>query len=241
MSLRLNRHVLEQTRYDSGLLGQLGFVVHPYPDAGHYKVEIYRHDKLQQALLIDVNASSGDSQLSIDLAATEHKRPPQDPCCCDDDSGSNYKSRQLAKGGYALFYVGSGSGGYHVKSYALDPDSKQDSFDSTRLNRGDLFGITLIRPGHYHVTNTPKKRHGKISVEAVSASKTPYQPPEALQIEVDTLTDNNKAVTLTQAQGMVFHASQDDRILIELDADTIKKQQPEENRKTARWSKHRRK
>ncbi|MGB3621136.1 MAG: hypothetical protein WBA20_07305, partial [Ketobacter sp.] len=202
---------------------------------------IYRHDKLQRSFLLEVNASSGDSQLSIDLAATEHKRPPQTACCCDEDSDSDYKSRQLAKGGYALFYVGSGSGGYHVKSYALDPDSKQDSFDSTRLNRGDLFGITLIRPGHYHVTNTPKKRHGKISVEAITSGKAHYQPPDALQIEVDTLADQNNVVTLTQAQGMVFHASSEDRILIELDADTIKKQQPEENRKTARWSKHRRK
>lgn len=211
MTARLNRFLLEQTRHDSGELVQPDFVVHPCTIAGPHQVDVYRHGKLLASVLLGVDAKFPDKQVSIDLSALE--KPAKKGDCCCDDKGATYN---VDKDGYALFYVGSGSGGYSVKSFPLE--GKQDSalFDSQRLQQGDLFGTTLLRPGKYTLEDKVAKISLPLYVEPVKPGPKPYVPPDALHLDVAELR-KMKEIRMQQAQGIVIRAEKDNRIVIALD------------------------
>src|SRR5512145_276162 len=140
MSARLNRYLLEQTRHDSGEMIQTDFVVHPCTIAGRHQVDVFRHGKQVGSIMLDVDAQCPDKQVSVDLAALEQRPEKKGDCCCDDKQ----PGYRVDKDGYVLFYVGSGSGGYSVRSYALGGKQDNALFDSQRLQKGDLFGTTLL-------------------------------------------------------------------------------------------------
>lgn len=211
MTARINRHLLEQTRHDSGELVQPDFVVLHCANAGRQQVDVYRHGKLAGSVLLDVEAECPDKQVTIDLAMLE--RPPKnDHCCCEEKPHGH----RVEKGGYALFHVGSGSGGYSLKSYPLDTRKDSRPFDSQHLQQGDLFGTTLLRPGKYRLEDRAAKISLPLWVEPVKPGSTRYVPPEALHLDMDELR-KRKDIRLQQAQGLVIRTEKDNRILIELD------------------------
>lgn len=60
------------------------------------------------------------------------ERPPKnDHCCCEEKPHGH----RVEKGGYALFHVGSDSGGYSLKRYPLDTRKDSRSFDSQHLQQ----------------------------------------------------------------------------------------------------------
>lgn len=212
MSALINRYLLEQTRHDSGELVQPDFIVHPYTRAGRYQLDIFRHGKPHASLFIDVDAECGEKQLSIDLAATGKRATPSD-CGCKSTS----HAYRLDKEGYALFYVGSGAGGFSVKSYPVSARDTDLLFDSQHLNNGDLFGTTLLRPGRYRIEELHRKISVPLVVAPVKPGSTPYVPPDALQLDLDALKNHKDGIRLQQAQGLVFRAEHDNRIRIVLD------------------------
>jgi len=211
MTVRINRYLLEQTRHDSGALVQPDFVVHPYHQPGRYQLDIFRHGKRMRSETLIVDADSNERQVSIDLAATPRSDAAGDCCCKDGDA-----LWRLGKDGYALFYVGSGSGGFSVRSFPLH-DDKGDVFDSLKLQQGDLFGTTLLRPGRYKLEDKAAKIAVPLKVEAVKPGDKPYLPPDALHVEIADLRKKGKGLALQQAQGIVVLAERDNRIVITLE------------------------
>lgn len=213
MTARLNRYLLEQTRHDSGALVQPDFAVHPCTHAGRHQVDVYRHGKPVASVMLDVDAQHADKQVSIDLAALEQPAKKGE-CCCDDKS----PAYRVGLEGYALFYVGSGSGGFSVKMNALD--SKQDvpGFDSQRLQKGDLFGTTLLRPGKYSLVDKAAKISLLLMVTPVKPGSTRYVPPDALHFDIAELR-KHKEIRMQQAQGIVIRAEKDNHIVIALEDD----------------------
>lgn len=230
MSAQLNRYLFEQTRYDSGSLTQLGFVVHQYTKPGRYKIDVFRLGQFLQTLNLTVDANANDKQLSLDLANLD--APAHDHCECKKSSDAYL----LDKDGYAVFYTGSGSGGFSVKSYFLTGKEPELVFDSQHLNKDDLFGITLIRPGIYKLENAEKKISSVISVLPVKPGKTRYLPPDAVHLELDKLKALKDGISVQQAQGLVFRASGNDRFVIEL-AETPEEKQSAGKVAVARWTK----
>lgn len=211
MTARLNRFLLEQTYHDSGALVQPDFVVHPCTHAGRHQVDVQRHGKLITSIMLDVDPEHSDKQVSIDLAALQQPEQKED-CCCHDKA----PVYRVSQHGYALFYVGSGSGGYSVKSFPLNDGQEGAPFDSQHLQQGDLFGTTLLRPGRYRLEDPPNKVSVILHVEAVKPGRTRYVPPDALQLDIPELR-KHKELRLQQAQGIVICAERDNRLLIQWD------------------------
>lgn len=234
MRAKINRHIFEQTRFDSGNLAQMGFVVHQYEKSGRYQVDVYRQDELKTSFYIDVDSDSREQQISVDLAKmdAEHQKRGKTNCCCEGEDAKFV----LDKDGYALFYVGSGSGGYRVISSPLRDRDEDLLFDSTKLNKGDLYGLTLLRPGDYSVKELSNKRESRIAVSAVKPCKTKYVPPEALHLDMEKLSAK-QTLEMQQAQGIVFRAQHHDRVVIEFEPPCNEKGPGNDPKgKVARWT-----
>lgn len=213
MTARLNRYLLDQTRHDSGALVQPDFVVHPCVVAGRHQVDVYRLGKQVTSVMLDVDAGHVDMQVSIDLAALEQPTKKGD-CCCDEKT----PSYRVGLKGYALFYVGSGSGGYAVRVNPLSSQQETASFNSQQLQKSDLFGTTLLRPGKYSLVDKAAKISLPLYVEPVRPGKAPYVPPDALHFDIADLR-KLKEIRMQQAQGIVIRAEKDNHIVIVLEDD----------------------
>ncbi len=216
MKARIHRSLLEQTRFDSGALSPTDFVVHPYHEPGLYRAEVRRHGRHQYSFHFEVSPESREMQLTIDLADPKNNADKGDTDCgCKPGSGV----RQLAPGGYALFYTATGSGGYSVRTFpaqATEADGKQ-VFDSTALQEEDLFGITLLRPGYYVFRDVEQDLQCRLHVEPVLPGKEAYVPPEALHLDSREVKSAKQEIRLLQAQGLVYRSHAQARILIELE------------------------
>ncbi len=232
MSAKINRHLIKQTRFDSGSLTQLGFVAHQYKTSGRYKVDVYRENELRTSCYIDVDTDNESLQASIELSGLELGiNTSKKGSCCD----SNVKIYKINREGYALFYVNKGAGKYHVKSYYLESRGESYLFDSTTLNKGDLFGLTLLRPGRYQLRDGNSNPLSSLVVEAVKPLEKKYVPPEAINVELSEI-HKMKEISLLQAQGIIFNAKSDNRVIIDFEDDD-EKHQCGDRPIAARWTK----
>ena len=230
MSLRINKEIFKLTRHQSDNLAQLGFIAHQYAHHGIYQIDIFRHEKLVDSIELLVSDKSNQQQVTIDLA--ENRRndsSKKTPCGCYEQP-----KLKLVKSGYALFHVGKGSGGYSIKSYPMNEQTKGQVFNSKKLKSNDLFGLTLIQPGHYHVTNNGKDLLFAFDVKPVSPCEKKYEPAEAVHVDLDNPA-SYKDINMTQGQGIVFRSCQTDSISVEMHHHG---KQPKQLKKTkiARWT-----
>ncbi len=209
MKTKINRHIFTQTRFQSSSLSQLGFVVHQYTDSGRYQVDVSRHGKLTYSFQVDVCKHHKKPQFSADLAKLDKlirggsDAKAEKHCCCEAED----TVFELLEGGFGLFYVGSGSGGYSVCSYPIDEKAKSATvFDSAALGEGDLFGITLLRPGQYAFMEKHSQLKVAIEVAEVKPSKSRYLPPDPLHVDSKMLK-KDQVIKLSAAQGLIYKAS----------------------------------
>lgn len=209
MKTKINRHIFTQTRFQSDAISQLGFVVHQYTDSGRYQVDVNRHGKLVYSFQVDVCKHYKKPQFSADLAKLDKlirggsDSKSEKNCCCEAED----TVFELLEGGFGLFYVGSGSGGYSVCSYPIDEKVKSaTAFDSAALSEGDLFGITLLRPGQYAFVEKSSQHKVAIEVAAVMPSKSRYVPPDPLHVDSKMLK-KGLVIKLSAAQGLIYKAS----------------------------------
>ncbi|NIS69849.1 MAG: hypothetical protein GTO12_13125 [Proteobacteria bacterium] len=118
--------------------------------------------------------------------------------------------------GYTVFHVSNGAGGYAVVLKRSDGKGEVTVFDSRELNKGDLFAVTLLRPGTYSVTNVNTKAQGEIVVAYPTIGKVPYRPPEPVSIQCTENALKPNKVNLKPAQGHVYRFETPSRIRIEL-------------------------
>lgn len=214
MNAKVNLALLNTTRFDSGALGMLAMVIHQFSEPGRYRGSVLRAGSTVGDLDIMVDEKSDVMQLDIDLAAIA-KQPRPDAHNCDCHAESSSPPRVVSPKGYVLFHASSGSG----FSVNLSHVSGKSKFDSTQLDKGDLFACSLLEPAQYQGLNTRTKAQLEIAVvfptdlkEGMSAR---LKAAESMNIKVQDGAFQPAKLNAISTQGLVFQINETARIVIE--------------------------
>jgi hypothetical protein len=126
-----------------------------------------------------VVAEDGRAQLDVDVAKVAGAGRTGCGCCIDPDADPH-----LRAGGMLLVHVGSGRGAYAVVVTAGEGDAQHVVFDSRRLEKGDIFTATVLRPGRYAVTNTLNGARAELEVRYPERRREPLRAAEPVQVRV---------------------------------------------------------
>jgi hypothetical protein len=163
----LNRPVFAQQVFDSRSLTVLTTLFHRFPEAGDYDLTIWRDERMVHRAHVRVSMEGGPLQLHLDLAALEGIR----------------ESYLLASGGVIGFCVSRGIGRYRVEIVQLTHQEKIVRLDSGHvIPEGDLFAVTLVRPGIYRVLQVGGRGEGEIHVRL--PGKERYRPDQVTRVMV---------------------------------------------------------
>jgi hypothetical protein len=205
----INTEIFMQIGLDSGALTLLGGVAHPVHEPGPYRGVVLR-DGEEVADFGFVVAKEGRTQLDVDVAKVAGAGRTGCGCCTDPDAAPH-----LRAGGMLLVHVGSGRGAYAVVVNAGEGDARRVVFDSRRLEKGDLFTATVLRPGRYAVTNTVNGARAELEVRYPERRREPLRAAEPIQVRAGDRFDPERfAVQPTQSQ--VYTAETPARVVIEL-------------------------
>ena len=220
MKAFINQRFLKQTRFDSAAPSGSAVVAYELQKGGSYEIAVARDDRLLARVPFGVvpGRETGDpsaarphcapapglqGSLSVDLAKLAGaSAAPALP--------------SLASAGWVSFTSSQPLLDHHVLVRRVENGEAQDEFDSRRLDARSVFGLTLIRPGRYSLANTIDGAQAEIVVDYPKVGKTPYRPPEPLEVTVTDQGFGERSFRLSPAQGMVFRFRVEGRIQIEL-------------------------
>ena len=217
MNAKVNLALLNTTRFDSGALGMLAMVIHQFSEPGRYRGSVLRAGTTVGDLEIMVDEKSDVMQLDIDLAAISKQPRPdaqtgQDCNCHPESSGP---PRVVSPSGYVLFHASSGSG----FSVNLSHVSGKSKFDSTALDKGDLFACSLLEPAQYQGTNTRTKAQLEIAVvfpaDVKEGMSVRLKAAESMNLKVQDGAFQPAKLNVISTQGLVFQINEAARIVIE--------------------------
>ncbi|MBY0395178.1 MAG: hypothetical protein K2X91_01745, partial [Thermoleophilia bacterium] len=205
MKARVNTHALSATRFDSASLGVLGTIAHRLEKSGRHLGTIWRGESAAGRFEIAVDDDSEAAQVDLDLA---HPEAAAAACCdCPPGKGGVPAGLVVRPGGYLVLYLSEGAGGFHVTlDHAPERGAEKPArvFDSRRLGAGDLFVVTLIRPGAYAMQEASGGAKGVAEVAYPKPGKTPFQPPEPVTVKLDKGRMDPPRVALAAGQGLIF-------------------------------------
>lgn len=235
MNLRLNRTLFQQTDADSAALTMITTVVHRPRDTGEQMGTIYRGEQAVGEFALSVLEEESPLAVQIDLAG-QHlsgeartravgKLPGKDDCCDDQEMGTpSVPTYAVGRGGYVVFHVSGGAGGYWVQlaqaRQAIDAvrsreEAQKLTWNSRDLQDGDLFAVTLLRPGAYRVMSQ-SGGEGAIKLGYPERGRVAYRPPEALRVTATADGVDPRGIELQPLQGLVFEIKGAPRITIRL-------------------------
>lgn len=207
----IKQELFTQIGLDSGALTMLGTVAHQLCEPGLYRGSVQLDDAEVAHFQVTVDASAAETQCDVDLAAL-HNGSSEEHCSCE----SPPTRWTLAPGGYLLLHVGRGRGGYAVLLAARSGQDWTPVFDSRRLEDGDIFTATVLRPGRYRVTNDAGDAQGTFAVAYPVRGKVPYRPGEPVHVQVGEALEPAD-IEVGPAQTQVYVARCSTRLRIELE------------------------
>ena len=156
--------VFTQTSFDSGALSGLGAVVHRLAQPGEHRVTVLQGEKPIQTFPLRVLAMPAQPPAAPPSASVPHPLPTAGPVEVHVDLGRVLgapgqvapllpEDLAVVVQGYAVFHAPPGSSGLAVQLHAPQAETGAPSFDSRQLQNGDIFAVTLLRPGRYSLTN----------------------------------------------------------------------------------------
>lgn len=205
----LNRPVFTQRSFDSSALTVLATLLHRFVDAGTYEVFIMRSDVVIHRAAVDVAPEHPRQQINLDMAnVVESKRA----CGCEGDAAI-----ELRTGGVLGFYVSTGTGKYSVTARNLNVTDRsiRPALESRQgVPAGDLFALTLVRPGGYRVTAKPG---GDASITVrVPGDEKEYRPDRPTLVTVRKGGFDPKSIEIFSGQSVVFQIESPAEIRAEL-------------------------
>ena len=210
----VNHHLFAQTGADSGSLTMLGAVIHRFPEPGEYLGVAEREQEIR-SFRLRIDDASPAMQVDVDLATLEPASLRNSDCGCRQEQAVPDRLFVVNPGGYVVFHVSRGPGGYAVRMGRLT-EPEMPVFDSAELEGDDLFAVTLIRPGTYSVRNLATKARGEIVVAYPRVGKEAHRPPEPVEITCTERTLRPAKINIQPAQGQVYRFRTPSRIMIEL-------------------------
>ena len=207
MRTRLNPMFATPTAFDSASPVGAAVVAHRFHDEGDYDVLLGRKKDPSDRVLLTVGPAGPDR--SVGAAGVTIDTAPG-----TSDAVAVRRSR-LPAGGYASFTTPSARGTESV-IVARRHGAESDEFDSRRLGPGDIYGLTLVRPGRYSVRNTFGDATGQIVVDYPVVGSRPYRPAEPLRVACSRNSLVPNEIRIGPGQGIVFEVEADTRLLIDL-------------------------
>jgi hypothetical protein len=206
--------VFSQTSFDSGALSGLGAVVHRLTQSGEHRVTVLQGEKPIQTFPLRVLAQPVQPPPGV----APHALPAAGPVEVHVDLGRALaapgraaallpEDLAVVEQGYAVFHAPPGSSGLAVQLNAPQAGGGAPGFDSRKLQNGDIFAVTLLRPGRYSLTNALSSggAQGEIRVAYPVIGDQPYRPPEPLQVQVGAGGFQPSSIQLQPVQGLIFH------------------------------------
>lgn len=204
MKARINTFAFRTTAIESASLGVLGTVAHRLDSKGEFRGVVYKGEIVVATFDLTVSPDATSMQADVDLAKLGSRgRARRD--------GFRYS---VQPEGYLLLYVSEGAGGYHVVVEAPGEERAVVIFDSRKLNTGDLFVVTLLRPGRYEMRGDGVEGTGSIRVTYPEPARVPYVPGDVVRIATSTDGFDPSSVTVGPAQGVVFDVGAENVALV---------------------------
>ena len=200
MSTKINSHLVKTKNIASYPLGVLGSIAHPVTKEGVYLGTIKFKKQTVAKFKLVVDSDVKQTQLDIDFANLHRQSQRK--------ATEQIMEYKLNPEGYLMFFVSSGPGGYHVVMDKLTANKPKPTrvFDNKSLSEGDLFILTLLRPGRYEVFEKRSKTVSKVTVAYPKVTKMPFSPGVAVNIELPKsgFGSKSKALKIDPGQGIVL-------------------------------------
>jgi|tagenome__1003787_1003787.scaffolds.fasta_scaffold20848882_2 hypothetical protein len=218
MSPILDQRFLHQTQFDSAAPAGTAVVVHKFESEGEFQLLLHHGRKPLRQARLNVQpdlAYEGDTAqaqapgrrdapaaVALDIATL--LRPGVQPVESTDLPGPGYLSLTSSQ---------------PIPEHHLvvrERDGGDVVLDTRRLGPQSLFAVTLVRPGRYRLANTISGAEAAVVVTYPKVGKTPYRPPEPLEIDCGAKGFGASTFTISPAQGIIFRLSTESRIQLEL-------------------------
>ena len=207
MQAKLNMQLLNTHSHDSGALGPLAMVVHSFTQPGRYSGLVLRHGRPVGEIAFVVDEKSEAMQLDVDLSASGPRGASSTDCGCHGKAGD---APSVSPKGHVLFHASTGSGYAVTVTHA---DGKP-VFDSTRLDDGDLFALSLLEPAAYRLENTLSDAKGSITVSFDEEIARRIRSLETVYVDAQGKKFSSGKIALASTQGLVFRVKEASRIVI---------------------------
>ncbi|HUK71647.1 MAG TPA: hypothetical protein VLW50_23250 [Streptosporangiaceae bacterium] len=217
MSAPVQPYLFSQIGLDSGALTMLGGIVHKFGDLGQYRGVVTDPGGGTTVFQLTVDEHQAAVPLNIDLAAVAGGSiAPQ--CQCPAGHGGQ-PHFVIGRSALLVLHVSGGPGGYSVHVAPAAEEPQRPVFDTRRLDGGDLFAATVLRPGRYTVLNTLAKSRKRSSLDVAipQAGRSARRPDAPVQVVCARRGFEPPEIRLTAMQGCLFTCETPARIKIELD------------------------
>lgn len=225
MNFKINRFLFSQTNIDSGSLTTHSTIVCRFPDpkdyqgnvlkgssiVGRFKLKIVENRLSNKSPFLN-KIDSGDSFQNVDNNKETHDVTINQT---NIDLSNLADSYTVKKGGYGVFYVSIGAGGYSIELYQTDKGSQTKTFDSKELKNDVVFSSMIIRPGTYLITNTVNNTKAELVVNYPELEKM-RKILTPINIECNTKEIIPNKISTNPSQGLIFKINTLSRIKIEL-------------------------
>lgn len=207
----LNRPLFALSKFDSSALTVLTTFLHSFSKVGQYDVAVRRAGKVVRRLAVNILEDAAEQQHNVDLAKLD-----------DAGHGCGCGAKDtfaLKLGGVMGFYASTGTAKYTVMvKYSNDSEkTKTIVADSSReVPQGDLFALTLVRPGLYRLEDLKQKSESEVTVRLPKGQKD-YKPglAKVLSIGKQSLKECGP-LEIFSGQSLVFHCEAAAHIRAEL-------------------------
>ncbi len=216
MKAILNPFVFSQVNLDSASLTMLTSVVHKIAESGTYDGTIQRGSDTVGRFRLAASdlppekcADESKNQVNIDLKSL-------DLPVADHIESQLKNCFQVKTGGYVVFHLSNGAGGYSVELRKTGTEcGGKIVFDSRKLNENDYFVATPLRPGIYNILNVETKAKAELIVAYPEIGKIPKQP-QATKVECSQNAITPGKTKINPTESLLFSFMASSRIKIEL-------------------------
>ena len=194
MKRSINKAAISKTVYNSAYVGVLSYHVVQVKEEGAYVGHVIYKNEIVNHFIIKASNKFENLQLNLDFENI-------------NKHGVNEQNRSINNirpGGFIVLMNSTRDTSFRFKLEKIDKKHGSAAiFDTQRLNSGDIYACTLLRPGTYEVSHN-KKRAAIINVEYPTTNTKRSNLNKALRVKVLANGIEQKIIKILPMQGLVF-------------------------------------